>query len=718
MYIYKLPYGPRKAVVDSLNMGDSWRDLGGLHLGYSHTDLERFRRALYSPGDSPADALLTHWGQKNHTVLELFKHLHSMGNYQAMDAIKEFVPDKYKGYLTTQRHVTSNSTAMKHHLNPTIPAPPPVEYNKNSPNFMANMDTPVEKEYYKLNKQGKVDDTVSSNNHKGETKPREEIFNWNVQCNATAGAMNIEANLEANLANMATSPGTGGAMSSSRSKLNEITHSRIPNPNPDILLRNVPFEELALACDGFNRSQNLLGKGGFGEVYRGKWQGQDVAVKRIKEDKRVLHDADYQRYVDQAITELQALHIYPAENVLPLLAFSYSESMVTDPCLVYLYMPNGSVSDRLKRRGNTAPLTWTQRVNIALGTARGLCHLHANNIIHGDIKSGNILLDKHLEPKIGDFGLARGGPENDALSYKTVSIVQGTAIYLPDDYKRSRQLTVQVDTFCFGIFMFELVTGKSPSWTDPISRDNIRDMLIDAASPEPWVDKTVDFSIWSKLLFLLGRDCTKKRRKDRPSMNKVLTALEQLSKSSFPLQLQLYYDDQNRDKKLLVSNNVTTSANYNNDNNDADDDATPKQTADLMEHQTPEPSGAVSAISPANAGIPTVIDESTTTNNIVSESVELVEEDSSSEDSTLDEISMVLEDMDQVSLPMLSGHLQSLAKNKKVKVKPSEDSIPVLPDLCDNLNPIVDPLAMMRLQQIEKGAQQAAQFNLLDDNNK
>jgi len=79
---------------------------------------------------------------------------------------------------------------------------------------------------------------------------------------------------------------------------------------------------------------------------------------------------------------------------------------------------------RLRCKDGTLPLTWRMRANIALGTARGLCHLHANNIIHGDIKGPNILLDKHFEPKIGDFGLARGGPENDEMSYRIVSSVQ------------------------------------------------------------------------------------------------------------------------------------------------------------------------------------------------------------------------------------------------------------------------------------------------------
>ena len=173
----------------------------------------------------------------------------------------------------------------------------------------------------------------------------------------------------------------------------------------------------------------------------------------------------FKRYVNQAINELISLHTFPALNILQLLAYSYNydESVDTDFMsvdLVYMYMVNGSVADRLRRRGGTEPLTWEQRANIALGTARGLVHLHAHKIIHGDIKSGNILLDQYFEPKIGDFGLARGGPESDSVSYLLASSLQGTMSYLPDDYVRSRQLTEQVDTFCFGIVLFELVSFK------------------------------------------------------------------------------------------------------------------------------------------------------------------------------------------------------------------------------------------------------------------
>merc|ERR1712088_361384 len=109
-------------------------------------------------------------------------------------------------------------------------------------------------------------------------------------------------------------------------------------------------------------------------------------------------------------------------------------------------MPNGSVSDRLKCSGGSAALTWDQRKDIAFQTAKGLCHLHGNKIVHGDIKSGNILLDSNFKAHIGDFGLARGGPEADQ-DHKTVSVIIGTDWYLPDDYRRSYFLSKEHQTW-------------------------------------------------------------------------------------------------------------------------------------------------------------------------------------------------------------------------------------------------------------------------------
>lgn len=200
---------------------------------------------------------------------------------------------------------------------------------------------------------------------------------------------------------------------------------------------------------------------------------------------------------------------------------------------------------------------------IALGTASGLCHLHFNNIIHGDIKSGNILLDQHFKPYIGDFGLARGGPEDDA-SHKTVSCILGTEYYLPNDYRRSLALTPAVDTFCFGIVMFELVSGKSPSFREPSARLSLRDRMLQASSVNDHVDAKVGHDNWAHILFSLGKDCTKNNWRDRPSMDKVHSALEKLVTmiSSMPATfvLQKFYDDRIQNDDAQASTNAAPPA--------------------------------------------------------------------------------------------------------------------------------------------------------------
>ena len=89
-----------------------------------------------------------------------------------------------------------------------------------------------------------------------------------------------------------SSPGGAGSLVATRSeagtsisRLKQQTPSKIPMPNPDLMLRNVPFLELAQACNNFSH-ESLLGRGGFGEVYIGKWNGQQIAVKRIREERR------------------------------------------------------------------------------------------------------------------------------------------------------------------------------------------------------------------------------------------------------------------------------------------------------------------------------------------------------------------------------------------------------------------------------------------------
>ena len=118
---------------------------------------------------------------------------------------------------------------------------------------------------------------------------------------------------------------------------------------------------------------------------------------------------------------------------------------------------------------------FSSRYEIAKGTANGLQFLHSDHVwksmgekkskalIHGDIKSANILLDKNLLPKIGDFGIAREvDGEMDKSKYTHLSSIHGTKWYLPEDFLRTKTLTVTVDTYSFGVVLFDMVTGRSP----------------------------------------------------------------------------------------------------------------------------------------------------------------------------------------------------------------------------------------------------------------
>jgi len=145
----------------------------------------------------------------------------------------------------------------------------------------------------------------------------------------------------------------------------------------------------------------------------GTWKNTDVAIKKIRKDSD--SDESYMFQLQQSLREIKILNSRAHENILPLYAYSFDGEM---PCLVYQLMQNGSLEDRLLLRQKTKPLTWMQRHEISKGIARGLQYLHTigeKPLIHGDVKSANILLDKNFEPKIGDFGLAREGLKKESM---------------------------------------------------------------------------------------------------------------------------------------------------------------------------------------------------------------------------------------------------------------------------------------------------------------
>ncbi|XP_055011080.1 interleukin-1 receptor-associated kinase 4 isoform X2 [Boleophthalmus pectinirostris] len=200
-----------------------------------------------------------------------------------------------------------------------------------------------------------------------------------------------------------------------------------------------------------------LGQGGFGTVYKGFLNNRAVAVKKLNPMENITME-ELQVQFNQEILTLQTLK---HENLIDMVGCS---SDGPNPCLVYAFMSNGSLLDRLARLGGCPPLSWSQRCSIALGTAQGLEYLHANHHVHRDIKSANILLDEGLVAKISDFGLTRASSKHTSSTVMTGRVV-GTTAYMAPEALRG-QITPKSDIFSFGVVLLEILSGLPPADED------------------------------------------------------------------------------------------------------------------------------------------------------------------------------------------------------------------------------------------------------------
>uniref|UniRef100_M4E8N9 non-specific serine/threonine protein kinase n=1 Tax=Brassica campestris TaxID=3711 RepID=M4E8N9_BRACM len=211
-------------------------------------------------------------------------------------------------------------------------------------------------------------------------------------------------------------------------------------------LRRFSFKELQSATSNFS-SKNLVGKGGFGNVYKGRLHdGTIVAVKRLKDVNNGGGEIQFQ-------TEVEMISLAVHRNLLRLYGLC-TTSM--ERLLVYPYMSNGSVASRLRAK---PVLDWSTRKRIALGAARGLLYLHEQcdpKIIHRDVKAANILLDDYYEAVVGDFGLAKLLDHEES---HVTTAVRGTVGHIAPEYLSTGQSSEKTDVFGFGILLLELITG-------------------------------------------------------------------------------------------------------------------------------------------------------------------------------------------------------------------------------------------------------------------
>ncbi|KAI3817669.1 hypothetical protein L1987_11465 [Smallanthus sonchifolius] len=219
------------------------------------------------------------------------------------------------------------------------------------------------------------------------------------------------------------------------------------------LLGDIPFISLykvAKATTNFSGC-NKIGEGGFGPVYKGVLEdGQEVAVKRLSDTS--------QQGIDEFKNELISISKLQHRNLVKLLGYCIHRN---ERILIYEYMANKSLDSILFDETRHSMLDWPQRLGIIHGIALGILYPHQDSrlqIIHRDLKAGNILLDGDMNPKISDFGLARKFEGHDCIA-KTKKVV-GTYGYISPEYAVHGRFSIKSDVFSFGVLVLEIVSGK------------------------------------------------------------------------------------------------------------------------------------------------------------------------------------------------------------------------------------------------------------------
>ncbi|XVF54278.1 hypothetical protein PTKIN_Ptkin05aG0168000 [Pterospermum kingtungense] len=298
-------------------------------------------------------------------------------------------------------------------------------------------------------------------------------------------------------------------------------------------LKAFTYAELKSAARNF-RSDNLIGEGGFGYVYKGWMDKQTLVAARpgygMVVAVKILKPEGFQGHKEW-LSEINYLGQLHHPNLVKLIGFCLEDE---NRLLVYEYLPKGSLENHLFRRG-AEPLLWRTRIKVAIDAARGLSFLHDSEqpVIYRDFKTSNILLDSEFNAKLSDFGLAKAGPTGDHSHVSTR--VLGTQGYAAPEYIATGRLTARCDVYSFGVVLLELLSGRRAVDKTMVGVDaNLVDWAKPYLSNRRKLFRIMDTKLEGKYpqraaynVAVLALQCIGEA-KVRPRMAEVLSALENL----------------------------------------------------------------------------------------------------------------------------------------------------------------------------------------------
>ncbi|KAL3744231.1 hypothetical protein ACJRO7_013480 [Eucalyptus globulus] len=318
-------------------------------------------------------------------------------------------------------------------------------------------------------------------------------------------------------------------------------------------LQTFGYATLRAATDNFS-SENKIGEGGFGPVYKGKLpKGREIAIKRLSK----TSNQGPEEFKNEVMLAVSLQHV----NLVRLLGFCTDRE---EKMLVYEYMPNKSLDFYLFDPIRKYLLDWVKRVHIIEGITQGLLYLHEYSnftIIHRDLKASNVLLDDEMNPKISDFGMARIFRKDDVEA--NTSRIVGTYGYVPPEYVRKGIYSMKYDVYSFGVLLLQIISGKRTSCYYGLDENlNLLDYAYEQWKDDKcmeFIDPSLDDSSSScKLLrcIQVALLCVQEKAGDRPSMLEVSSMLKnEFSAVNFPKKPAFSIkkdEDEDKDDKCLL----------------------------------------------------------------------------------------------------------------------------------------------------------------------